>query len=178
MRAWSWLMLVVLPGCIGASATGRLSPAGLTTVMVTGNASDVVLVDPGGRVSRLVEMETDVPIPDFNRWDGGTETFLEDSTSSADTRSPTVVVTNLELAKPIVGRYRLYVRVEAGTNTSIVVTPVGALDANFTCKNLNDDAKREQGRYLWYIDFAADVKRKACPVRVSSAMRVATENQE
>lgn len=177
MRAWGWLMLVVLPGCIGASAAGRLSPAGLTTVMVTGDASDVVLVDPGGRVSRLLEKETDVPIPDFNRWDGGTETFLEHS-ASADTSSPSVVVTNFELAKPIVGRYRLYVRVEAGSNTSIVVTPVGALDANLSCKDLKDDAKREQGRYLWYIDFAADAKRMACPVRVSSAIRVATENQE
>lgn len=163
------LALTLLVGCANTSV-GRPSPAGLTTIVVRGNARNVVLIDPQGRVSRSDSRKGETPIPKCTRWDGGTETTLDDS-SESESDEPSDVVTQIELSAPVVGRYRLFAEVGEEGKTSCTVTPVAASRANEACPELKRDAPAASGSYLWTIEFLASSDSTLCPLRVSQATR-------
>jgi hypothetical protein len=170
MKVSSLLLVGLLVGCVGAASSGRPSPAGLTTIVVRGDARDVVLVDPLGRISRSHELETDVLIPHCDRDDGGTETLLDDSTETNATPRTDVVV-QLELSKPIVGRYRLVAEaIDSGSMTAVVTLPryEGTV---VPCNEIRSDIQKGSGYYYWNIDFLPDSSRGTCPVGVSRPMR-------
>ena len=174
MKFGTWPLAVLLLGCIGAATASKPSPAGLTTIMVRGDACDVVLVDPRGRVSRSNERKGDVIIPECNRWDGGTETFLDDSTGG-DNEPQSDVVTTFELANPIVGRYRLYAKATAAGSMTVVVTPVRLMDVKQACHEMKREIAEGAGRYRWNIDFSADSSQAMCPVRLLGPIRSSTK---
>ena len=170
MRGTCLLLAVILLGCIGAASKSRPSPVGLTTIRVWGDANDVVLVDPVGRVSRPKPLDTDIEIPDFDRWDGGTVTTLEDSTGG---QPPNDVVVAFELSRPLIGRYRMFEEAKGGGNFSAVVGLHGA--AAWPCNEVRSDVSKGVGRYVWNIDFLADTSHAKCPVRVLQATKTPKE---
>jgi hypothetical protein len=170
MKVSGLLLVALLIGCIGASSDSRLSPAGLTTIVVQGDARDAVLVDPLGRISRSRELQTDVFIPHCVRDDGGTVTVLDDSTGYDSTLRSDVVV-KLELSKPIVGRYRLFAEAIGDGNLSAVVTLPLYEGTVVPCNEIRKDIKKGSGYYYWNIDFLPDTSRATCPVRVAPGMR-------
>jgi len=172
MRGTCLLLVAVLLGCIGAAAKGRPSPVGLTTIRVWGDATNVVLVDPLGRVSRSEQLDTDIEIPDFDRWDGGTVTTLEDSTD-ADGSRPNNVVVAFELSKPLIGRYRMFAEAKNGGNLSAVVGLHGS--GTWPCNEVRSDVSKGVGRYVWDIDFLADTSHAKCPVHILRATRAPKE---
>ncbi len=170
MRGWMVGLLVL--GSVGAGTPDRPSPAGLTTIVVRGKAQDVVLVDPRGRVDRSEPRKGDVPIPACTRWDGGTETTLDDSAdveTDVEEAGPGNVVTQIELARPIVGRYRLYATATEIGALSVVVTPVVSTAQNNECPELRRDLAKGSGRYVWAIDFLSDQGVGRCAVRIAPA---------
>lgn len=170
MRARIWLLGVVLFGCTSAAAVDKPSHAGVTIIKVRGAARGVLLLDPRGRVDPWDELKGEVHIPECMRWDGGTETTLYDSTST-DEEPQSDVVTQLELGRPIVGRYRLYAEATGEGSMSVTVTPVPPTSANDACPDLTRSVLKGKGRYVWNIDFLPDSGRARCPVRVSRATR-------
>lgn len=169
MRAGALLLMVVLVGC-AAAATELPSPAGLTTVVVQGKAKNIVLVDSRGRTSRSDARVGEIPIPDCTRWDGGNETTLDDS-SDAEADGSGDIATQIELSKPMIGRYRLYADVAKDGETSVVVTPVTSTTANSACPQLKQAGFAGGGRCYWTIEFLPASGKPTCPVRVLRAVR-------
>ena len=163
------IVLTLLVGCASTSV-GHPSPAGLTTIVVRGDARNVLLIDPQGRVNRSDSRKGETPIPKCTRWDGGTETTLDDS-SDAESDKPSDVVTQIELSAPLVGRYRLFVEMSGGGEASCTVTPVTPSRANEACPDLKQDASAVGGRYLWTIEFIATSDSTHCPIRLSRPIR-------
>jgi hypothetical protein len=159
-----WLLVLAILVC-GGAAGARLSPAGLTIVVVRGDARDVVLIDPQGRVDRSDPRAGETPIPKCTRWDGGTETTLDDSVGNGSTGD---VVTQIELAEPIVGRYRLYAGVGAEGSANVTVTRVTVAGSK-TCPDLKQGAPAAKGRYIWTIEFLRGEGAATCPIRLSRA---------
>ncbi len=171
MRAGAWLVGLAVLGCIGATAADQPSPAGLTTIVVKGQARNVVLVDPRGRINRSDPLKKgEVAIPECNRWDGGIQTTLDDS-SAANEQGESDVVTELDLSAPTIGRYRLYAETTDDDSTSVTVTPVPATSANDACPDLTRELQKRKGRFVWNIEFLPDTAHTACPVRVSGPFR-------
>lgn len=173
MRTGCLLLAIALFGCVGATTKDRPSPAGPSRVMVWGDAEDVVLVDPRGRISRENELDSDIEIPNFDRWDGGTETTLEDSTDAHDSHQNYVVV-RFELSKPVVGRYRLFAKAKTAGDFEVIVTPDEYKDATARCKEIRRDIARGSGWYVWNIDFLADSTGAICPLRALEVMRASS----
>ena len=174
MRVGAWLVSLAVLGCVGARVADQPSPAGLTTIVVRGQATNVVLVDPHGRINRSSAVKNgEIAIPECNRWDGGTETTLDDS-SAADDQAQGDVVTQLELT-PIIGRYRLYAETTDDGSTSVTVTPVRATGVYHACGDLTRDIQKRKGRFVWNIEFLADTGRTACPVRLSGPFRTSSK---
>jgi len=174
MRGACLLLTAALLGCIGAASKVRPSPVGLTTIRVWGDATDVVLVDPLGRVSRSEQLDTDIEIPDFDRWEGGTATTREDSTDASGPR-PNYVAVAFELSKPIIGRYQMFAEAKNGGDFSAVVGLHGRNAGTWPCNEVRSDVSKGVGRYVWSIDFLADTSHAKCPVRVSRAGRAPKE---
>src|SRR5262249_41912726 len=170
MRGTCLLLTAVLLSCIGAAPKGRPSPVGLTTIRVWGDAADVVVVDPLGRVSRSEESDTDIEIPDFDRWEGGTVTTLDDSTDAHGPR-PNNVVVAFELSRPLIGRYQVFAQAKDAGNISAVVALHGSNAGTWSCNEVRSDVSKGAGRYVWSIDFLADTSHAKCPVRVSKPTR-------
>ena len=176
MRTEAWVVSLAVLGCIGTTAADEPSPAGLTTIVVRGHGSDVVLVDPRGRVNRSDALKKgEIAIPKCNRWDGGTETTLYDDSSAVDEQAQSDVVTQLDLSAPIVGRYRLYAETTDDGNTSVTVTPAANTRANHACPDLTRELQRGKGRFVWSIEFLGDTVRTTCPVRLSGPIRSSTK---
>ena len=173
MRGTCFLLSAVLLGCIGAASVDRPSPTKGATILVWGDAGDIVLVDPRGRVSRENGLETDVEIPDFDRWNGGTKTTLTDSTGHDSTRESHVKV-QFELSRPLVGRYRVFVEAKGAGNFGAEVTPNRYGGPAAQCNAVKCDVRNGSGRYIWNIDFIADSSSTACFVRASKATRTSS----
>ena len=166
------LLLLTFLGCIGSTPKDSPSPAKGATILVWGDAGDIVLVDPRGRVSRENELDTDVEIPDFDRWNGGTKTTLDDSTGPAPASN---VKVQFELSRPLVGRYKMFVEAKGAGNFGAEVTPnrYGGTAARYNA--VKCDVQRGSGRYVWNIDFLGDSSSTACFVRGSNAIRAPKE---
>ncbi len=168
-RGRTGLVLVWLGLVSAAVPAARSSPVGLTHIQVQGVARDVVLVDPLGRVDRSERRADERPIPDCNRWDGGTQTSLDDSLEDVPTSDPTV--TAIDLDHPVVGRYRLSMDV-TGEWASVDVTLMESEPANDSCPDLESEIRNRHGRFVWFIDFAtADSSGTKCQVLMSKPMR-------
>ena len=155
------LMLVACEAC--AQAESVPSPAGLADITVRGKARNVVVVDPLGRVDRSEKRAGEVPIPDCDRWDGGSQTMLNEKTGE-DEEAASDVVTQIDLARPIMGRYSIYADVAGDAGVDVTLSKQSR--ANDACPNLERRVKSIHGRVRWTLEFVPVIGDSTCPVRM------------
>lgn len=159
------LVCVVLAAGIGIAlllGAAVPDPRKLPGVSITiqGEIDSVVLVDPMGRANRS---EGDPGIPDCTRWDGGTLSDSDDSTS-VDTGSRIAV--KFELDRVIAGRYRLYATSTKRDTPTVTVNLRPEWGSEVECPELTSEPALLPGRHRWNIEITPTLAKSRCPVRL------------